>query len=87
NHLDLVYQKQVFELVKHWNQEDGRAVISVVHDLSLARAYGTDIILMNKGSVVSAGDVDTVLSRENLKQVYSMDVYEWMTDMLSQWKD
>ena len=46
NHLDLVYQKQVFALISEWLREPGRAVISVVHDLSLARAYGTDALRM-----------------------------------------
>ena len=46
NHLDLVYQKQVFELIQKWLKQEGRAVISVVHDLSLARAYGTRALLL-----------------------------------------
>ena len=38
NHLDLIYQKQIFALIGQWLQTPGRAVVSVVHDLSLARA-------------------------------------------------
>lgn len=41
NHLDLVYQKQIFSLVREWLSKGGRAVVSVVHDLSLARMYGS----------------------------------------------
>ena len=52
NHLDLVYQKQVFALISEWLREPGRAVISVVHDLSLARAYGTDALLLSGGRPV-----------------------------------
>ena len=85
NHLDLVYQKQVFALVKEWLKGEGRAVISVVHDLSLAKAYGTSGLLLNKGKTVSFGSMDTVFSPENLKKAYSMDVYGWMRDMLGQW--
>ena len=87
NHLDLVYQKQVFEQVRKWVKQPGRAVISVVHDLSLARAYGTDVILLSRGRIVSAGDAETVLSSRNLQDVYSMDVHVWMRKMLSQWED
>jgi iron complex transport system ATP-binding protein len=60
--------------------------MSVVHDLSLARAYGTDALLLNKGKIISCGEIEYVLTRENLKSVYSMDVYEWMQQMLSQWQ-
>ena len=86
NHLDLVYQKQVFGLIADWVKQPGRAVVSVVHDLSLARAFGSDALLMHKGKTVAQGHVDPVLAPANLDPVYGMDVYEWMSTMLSQWK-
>jgi len=87
NHLDLIYQRQVFELVGQWLKKPGRAVISVVHDLSLARAYGTRAILMDKGRVMDDGDIGQVFTRENLEKAYSMDVYGWMSRMFSQWSE
>ena len=85
NNLDLVYQKQMFELIGEWVKKPDRAVISVVHDLALARSYGTHAMLLNKGKLVACGEVGSVLTRENLSEVYAMDVYQWMKDMLSQW--
>ncbi|MBQ3104639.1 MAG: ABC transporter ATP-binding protein [Lachnospiraceae bacterium] len=85
NHLDLVYQKQIFALIGQWLKTPGRAVLSVVHDLSLARAFGTDALLMHKGKAVAQGKTGAVLSPETLDPVYGMDVYEWMRTMLSQW--
>ena len=87
NHLDLVYQKQIFELIRDWIARTGRSVISVVHDLSLAKYYGTQILLLNKGRVVALGSPHEVLTKEYLNDIYMMDVYEWMNIMLSQWKD
>ncbi len=86
NHLDLVYQKQTFALVREWLKEKGRAVVSVVHDLSLAKAYGTRALLLNRGKTVSFGNIDSVFSPQNLNAAYSMDVYEWMQKMLGQWQ-
>ena len=86
NHLDLVYQKQVFALIGEWLKVPGRAVISVVHDLSLARAYGTEALLLHRGKVVSQGNAKNTLSPENLNSVYEMDVFEWMRMMLGQWQ-
>lgn len=86
NNLDLIYQKQIFELIREWKKSPGRAVISVVHDLSLARAYGTDAILMNGGKLVSAGALNDVLTRENLESVYSLDVFQWMRNLLLEWQ-
>ena len=87
NHLDLVYQKQIFALVQQWLQGEGRAVVSVVHDLSLARAYGTHALLLDRANVLSSGRTDEVFSPENLNRAYKMDVRGWMLDMLGQWQD
>ena len=85
NHLDLVYQKHIFSLVQEWLKTPGRAVLSVVHDLSLAKKYGTHAVLMNRGRCVSQGSLNDVLTPENLNAVYDMDVYSWMREMLGQW--
>jgi iron complex transport system ATP-binding protein len=85
NHLDLIYQKQVFELVSRWREEPGRAVISVVHDLSLARAYGTKALLLYERRALAQGGVDHVFDPAYLNAAYGMDVAEWMRTMLGQW--
>ena len=86
NHLDLVYQKQVFHIIEEWIKRTGNSVISVVHDLSLAKAYGTHAVLLNEGKIISKGKTKEVLSSNNLYKAYSMDVYQWMHKMLSQWE-
>lgn len=86
NHLDLVYQKHIFSLIQEWLKQPGRAVVSVVHDLSLARRYGTHAVLMHHGKSIAQGPLGEVLTPDNLKTVYEMDVYGWMQEMLSQWE-
>lgn len=87
NHLDLPYQRQLFSLITAWLGEGHRAVISVVHDLSLARRYGTHGLLMDGGRAAASGPKDGVFTRENLLRVYGMDVYGWMREMLAQWQE
>lgn len=87
NHLDLVYQRQIFELTREWLAHSGRAVISVVHDLSLAKKYGTHALLLHNGRIEAFDTADKVLTRANLNTVYSMDVYAWMQSQLTIWKD
>ena len=86
NHLDLVYQKQIFSLIGRWISQPGKAVISVVHDLSLARACGSRAILLDGGRQAAAGSPEDVFAPKVLDRVYSMDVAAWMRDLLSQWK-
>ena len=86
NHLDLNYQQQIFSLIRGWLETPGRAVLSVVHDLSLARRYGTHAILMHRGKSVAQGVIGDVMTPQNLDGVYGMDVAAWMGELLSQWR-
>jgi iron complex transport system ATP-binding protein len=86
NHLDLVFQKQIFGLISEWLRVPGRAVISVVHDLSLARAYGTHALLIKDGRRTAIGTAEEVFTASNLENVYSMDVNGWMQSLLKQWE-
>jgi iron complex transport system ATP-binding protein len=86
NHLDLIYQKHIFSLIHEWLKTPGRAVVSVVHDLSLAKKYGTHAVLMNGGRCAAQGELCSVFTPENLHAVYNMDVYSWMREMLGQWE-
>ena len=86
NHLDLIYQKQVLSLISDWRAQPGRAVISVVHDLSLARAYGTKALLLDGGRAAAQGSVEAVFDPEKLNGAYGMDVGQWMKNLLAQWR-
>ena len=79
------YQKQTFSLIREWLHVPGRAVVSVVHDLSLAKLYGTHAILLDHGKAVSSGILSEILTPENLNEVYKMDVGAWMKTLLSTW--
>ena len=87
NHLDPKYQKQIFDLVRRWVAQSGRCVVSVVHDLSLARAYGTHALLLKDGRVCASGGIRAVLTDEHLRQVYDMDVCGWMRTLYEGWTE
>ena len=58
----------------------------MVHDLSLAKKYGTRALLLDHGRMAAIGAADAALNRETLEKVYGMDVYAYMKEMLSQWQ-
>ena len=87
NHLDLKYQREIYALIAQWLSQPGRAVLSVVHDLSLARKYGTHALLMEAGHAVHQGVCHQVLTRDNLQAVYDMDVVGWLKELLSVWAE
>ncbi len=86
NHLDLKYMEQIFELIARWVKQPGRAVISVVHDLSLTKLYGTSAALLHEGSLLGKGPVSEVLSPGLLQTAYGMDVQGYMRRLLKAWE-
>jgi len=86
NHLDLPFQQELFSMIGEWLKEPGRAVITVMHDLSLARKYGSHALLLHKGICAGQGKASEVLTPEALERVYGMDVYGWMRELLLTWQ-
>ena len=41
---------------------------------------------MDHGKSISQGAIHEVMTPDNLQQVYGINVYEWMQEMLSQWQ-
>ena len=87
NHLDLPFQQELFRLIGEWLKTPGRAVITVMHDLSLARRYGSHALLLDRGQCAGQGKASEVLTPEALQSVYGMDVYGWMRELLNTWNE
>ena len=58
----------------------------MVHDLSLAKAYGSHALLLHHGRAAAYGDTQTVMRPEHLDRVYETDVAQWMRTLLNQWQ-
>ena len=58
----------------------------MVHDLSVAKVYGTRALLLSQGESRAFGDPSKVLTPELLEEIYGMDVYGWMRGLLAHWK-
>lgn len=52
---------------------DGHAILTALHDLSLAMRYATRVILLKDGVCLSDGPPAMVLSRENLAAAFAID--------------
>lgn len=85
NHLDLPYQRQLLLTVDAWRRRGERAVICVMHDLSIARRWGTHALLLHEGACLANGLAQEVLTPDRLAQVYGMDVAGWLRDLHEGW--
>ncbi len=73
-HLDIGSQFEIMDLVKRLSRREKIAVIAVLHDLNLAASYCDSLILLNRGTIVSAGPPKDVLTPENIRKTYNIQV-------------
>lgn len=72
--LDPYHQLNIMDVLKA-EAARGVTVIAVLHDLSLAARYCSELVLMNNGSIVATGRPDTVLTTELLSSVYRVEAH------------
>lgn len=74
SHLDINHQVEVFDLLKRLKTEKGITILVVLHDLNLASQYCDSLLMLHKGSIFSCGAPYEVLTLDNIKTVYGVDV-------------
>ena len=67
--LDLAHQGVVLDEARR-QARDGRAVLSILHDLNLAAAFADELVLVSAGRIVARGSAREVLQDELLSEVY-----------------
>ncbi len=73
-YLDLYYQYEILELIKHLNQSFGLTIVMVFHDINQAIRYSDEIITMKHGKVMKKGSPEIVITEELLQEIYEVDV-------------
>jgi iron complex transport system ATP-binding protein len=71
--LDLKHQEDVLRIARELAAQ-GRALIVVLHDLSLAAAYADEIAMVHRGRVVAHGAPADVLTEARIQDVYETPV-------------
>ncbi len=72
-YLDLAHQLEVLELLQKLNLEQGRTIITVLHDLNQAARFADYIIAMKQGQIVKAGSCEEVITPDVLREVFRID--------------
>ena len=85
NHLDLKHQIELLNFLKEWVRENNKTLISVFHDLNLARQFGDTAIVLHNGRIAAGGKIDEVLNSGILNGVYGIDIRAFMRESLEKW--
>ena len=71
--LDLGYQIEIAALLTRLNRERGTTMVISTHDLNLAAALCTEIVLLRQGQVLARGATADVLTASHVRTLYGVD--------------
>jgi iron complex transport system ATP-binding protein len=71
-YLDLRYQLELLELLKRLNQQQGLAIITVLHDVNLAARFSDRLALLKRGKLYYLGTPATTLTPDNLAAIFGI---------------
>jgi len=80
-HLDLNHQLVLLDLLEALVRDRGLTVLMTTHDINLALRYPDRVMLLDSGSILADGNPTGVLTAENIRRVYGVEVeFQQSTD-------
>ncbi|RJS83904.1 ABC transporter ATP-binding protein [Candidatus Bathyarchaeota archaeon] len=74
SNLDIKHQLEVLGIIRSVVKKKRIAALIAIHDLNLASRFSDKIILLHKGKIYDAGEPAKVLTQENIRIVYGVEV-------------
>ncbi len=74
SHLDFRNQVMVLSSVKGISKQRNVTVVMTLHDPNLAILFAEKIVMLREGSVFTEGSPKDVITEDNMKRVYQIDV-------------
>jgi iron complex transport system ATP-binding protein len=72
--LDIQHELAIFRILRERAREDGLGVVAVTHDVNLAVAFCSHVLLLHEGAAAAAGTPADILLPDVLGPVYGVDL-------------
>ncbi|MCC5835864.1 MAG: ABC transporter ATP-binding protein [Opitutales bacterium] len=73
-HLDVGHEVEVFRLLHQLCRAEGVGILCICHNLNAAAAYCDRLVLLDQGRIKAEGNPQSVLTLEQLREVYAVDL-------------
>lgn len=71
-YLDISYQIELLTIFQLLNQEQGRTIVTVLHDLNQACRYADNLVVMLKGQIFAQGKPQDIINEQLIQQVFNL---------------
>jgi len=71
-YLDLAHQVEILELLRGLNQQQGKTIIMVLHDLNLACRYADHLVAVHEGRVYAQGAPQEIMTETLVREVFNL---------------
>ncbi|HAQ07704.1 MAG TPA: cobalamin/Fe(3+)-siderophore ABC transporter ATP-binding protein [Bacillus bacterium] len=72
-YLDMTHQIEILDLLFELNEQEGRTILMVLHDLNLACRYAHNIVAIKDTKIFDQGKPEAVVNCGLVKNVFGMD--------------
>ena len=73
-YLDIRACHETMELVRRLNEEAGKTIVMVIHDLDLALRYSDCLLVMERGRATASGTVEEVLATGAIERAFGVSI-------------
>ena len=74
NNLDMRHSVQTMKTLRKLADELNKTIIIVLHDINFASNYSDYIVALKDGKVQYAGDTDSIINEEVLRNVFDLKI-------------
>lgn len=72
-YLDMAHQIEILDLCYELNENEGRTVVMVLHDLNLAARYAHHIVAVKDKKIFAEGRPEEIITSDMVRQVFGME--------------
>lgn len=72
-YLDLTHQIEVLDILFELNEQHGRTIVMVLHDLNLACRYADHIVALSNRSIYAQGKPEEIITEQLVRDVFQME--------------
>ena len=74
NYLDINHQIKFLKILKDLQLKKNLTIVTVLHDLNLTARFSDSIVALKKGVLLEVGYPKDVLTKENIKEIFDINV-------------